>query len=205
MSYISLEASIAVGKSTLLPKIAELLNMNAVPEDLAQDGGFIKALSDFNKNPDMAMDLQLTINEYRVRVAKETFIGEHIVERSMLSDLVFAKVMNDRGDISNGDYKLFMALAEIKISMLPPAMVVYLHCDPQVAYRRMKGRNRPEESNNTVEYLMELEYAHEDLLPDLCEKFGIPMLRLDYTNFMDPQQVVDSINVMRKLIYAKRK
>ena len=139
MSYISLEANISVGKSTLLPKIAELLNMNPIPEDLTKDGEFLKALAEFNEDPDKAIDLQLTINEYRVRVATGTFIGEHLVERSMMSDMIFAKVMNDRGDISNGDFRLFMAIAETKLSVLPPEMVVYLYCDPVVAYRRMKG------------------------------------------------------------------
>ena len=199
MSYISLEANISVGKSTLLPKLAKELDMNHIPEDLGADGDFIKALAEFNEDPDKAIDLQITINEYRVKVAKETFIGEHIVERSMLSDLVFAKVMNDRGDISNGDYKLFTALAEVKISMLPPEMVVYLYCDPVVAYRRMKDRNRPEESNNTLEYLMELGYAHDDMLPDLCDKFDIPLLRLDYTHFMNPKDVSHAIKTMRRL------
>ena len=203
MSYISLEASIAVGKSTLLPKIAKELNMNPIPEDLAYDGEFLKALDKFNKDPDYAMDLQLTINDYRVKVAKETLIGEHIVERSMLSDMVFTKVMHDRGDINHGDYKLFMALAEVKLSMLPPEMAVYLHCDPQVAYRRMKARNRPEESNNQVEYMMELEYAHEDMLPDLCEKFSIPLVRLDYTHFMDEKLVADAIRTMRRAIHVE--
>ena len=202
MSYISLEANISVGKSTLLPKIAELLNMNPIPEDLTKDGEFLKALAEFNEDPDKAIDLQLTINEYRVRVATGTFIGEHLVERSMMSDMIFAKVMNDRGDISNGDYKLFMALAEVKISVLPPEMVVYLYCDPVVAYRRMKDRNRPEESNNTLEYLMELGYAHDDMLPDLCDKFDIPLLRLDYTHFMDPKDVAHAIKTMRRLSYA---
>ena len=78
-------------------------------------------------------------------------------------------------------------------------MVVYLYCDPVVAYRRMKDRNRPEESNNTLEYLMELGYAHDDMLPDLCDKFDIPLLRLDYTHFMNPKDVSHAINTMRRL------
>ena len=202
MSYISLEASIAVGKSTLLPKLAMELEMNPIEEDLSKDGEFLKALAAFNEDPTKAIDLQLTINSYRVKVVKDTFIDYHIVERSMLSDLVFAKVMRDRGDMSHGDYKLFIALAESKLEMLPPEIVVHLACDPLVAFNRMKGRGRPEESNNTLEYMIQLECAHEDILPDLCEKFKIPMLRLDYTNFMPAEDVATAIRTMRRVIYV---
>ena len=100
MSYISLEANIGVGKSTLLPLLAKELDVNHVEEDLSEDSSFLKALGEYNKDSSTAIDLQLTINKYRVKVAKETLMGVHLVERSMLSDLVFAKVMCDMGDIS---------------------------------------------------------------------------------------------------------
>lgn len=203
MSYISLEANISVGKSTLLPKLAKILELNPIPEDLCEDGEFLKSLGEYNKDHSKAIDLQLSINNYRVRVAKDTFLGQHLVERSMLSDMVFTRVMRDRGDISHGDYKLFMALAEVKLSMMPPEIAVHLYCDPVVAFERMKLRSRAEESENTLEYLTALEDAHGDMLIDLCEKFDIPFLRLDYTDFLEPQVVADAIKTMRRILYVK--
>ena len=203
MSYISLEANISVGKSTLLPQLGIELEITPLEEDLSSDGAFLTALGNYNENPDLALDLQLTINAYRVKVAKQTLMGEFLVERSMLSDMVFARVMNQRGDISNGDYKLFMTLSEHSLTLFPPEIVVHLACDPEVAYSRMLGRGRPEESNNNLEYMTQLEAAHEDMLPDLCDKLNLPLVRLDYTNFMKPERVAAAINRMRRLINVK--
>jgi deoxyadenosine/deoxycytidine kinase len=81
---------------------------------------------------------------------------------------------------------------------------VYLACDPEVSFKRMSERGRPEESNNTLEYITQLEDAHEDMLPDLCEKFDIPFLRLDYTHFMRPGEVAESILTIKRLTNARQ-
>ena len=202
MSYISLEANISVGKSTLLPELARELGIPAIQEDLGANSSFLKALGEFNADPTMAINLQLTINEYREQVAISTLMDCHLVERSMLSDIVFTKVMNDRGEITNGDFRLFMAVAEPRLIRFPPAIVVQLACDPYTSFNRMQQRNRPEESNNTLEYITQLEDAHEDLLPNLCDEYEIPLIRIEYTNFKDPKDVAEAIDIIRRMIYV---
>ena len=200
MSYISLEANISVGKSTLIPSLAKELGIPAIEEDLGANSNFLKALGEFNADPTKAINLQLTINEYREQVAISTLMDCHLVERSMLSDIVFTKVMNDRGEITNGDFRLFMAVAEPRLIRFPPVIAVQLSCDPEVSFNRMQQRNRPEESNNTLEYLTQLETAHEDLLPNLCDEYNIPLVRIDYTNFKPAEYVAESINTIRRMI-----
>ena len=204
MSYISLEANIGVGKSTLLPLVAEELRLLPVEENLGSDGAFLVALGNYNENPSLALELQLTINDYRREVARFTLFDQHIVERSMLSDMVFTKVMHDRGDISLGDYKLFMATANNRLSVFKPRIAVQLMCDPDVAFNRMKGRARAEESNNDLEYITQLENAHLDMLPDLCWNFSIPLIQIEYTNYGDPKEIAHSINAVRNTINANK-
>ena len=177
--------------------------MNPVDENLENDSAFLKALGEFNKDSSKAINLQIAINEYRVGVAKTTLMGEHLLERSMLSDMVFAVVMNVRGDISNGDFKLFMTYSKSKVMMLPPQIVVYLSCTPEAAYDRMRSRNRAEESNVSIEYMSQLEEAHSFILPDLCEAMDIPMIEINYTNYGDPKDIAHSINAVRNTINAK--
>ena len=203
MSYISLEANIGVGKSTLLPLLAEELRLLPIIEDLGSDSAFLAALGNFNRDPSLALELQLTINDYRADLARKTLFDQHIVERSMLSDMVFTKVMHDRGDISLGDFKLFNATASHRLSIFKPRIAVHLECSPIEAYERMRGRNRDEESNNSYNYIEQLEFAHREMLPDLCDAFSIPLITIEYTNYGDPKDIAHSINAVRNTINAK--
>ena len=200
MSYISIEANIGVGKSTLVPLLAKELDMVHVVEDLSSEGAFLTALGNYNENADLALELQLAINDYRVGVAKNTVMGLHVVERSMMSDMVFAQVMNQRGDISNGDLRLFEAVSMAKLSLFSPEVCVYLACDPIISFERMQMRGREEESNNTLEYLTQLEDAHMDILPQLCDKLNIPLLIVGYTDFGDPVEIAHAINAIRRTL-----
>lgn len=194
--YISLEASIGVGKSTLLPKLAKELGIEAVVEDLASGSDFLEALGEFNKDKTKALQLQCTINRLRNELAKSHLVGEYLTERSMLSDIVFTKVMADSGFMSESDYKLFYSMAMENLRANPPHTVVYLACDAQVAYDRMTSRGRAEESTNDLQYMIDLEEAHEDMLVDMCAELDIPFLRLDYNNYLNCEVVADAVNRM---------
>ena len=203
MSYISIEASIGVGKSTILPSLAEELKMVPVEEDLSKEGAFLASLKKYNENRSSAIELQTTINNYRNALAKDKLFGQHLFERSMMSDIVFAKVMMDRGEISRGDYKLFKSLAEVRLALNPPEIAVFLSCDPKVAFKRMKDRGRPEESSNKLDYMIQLEEAHEDMLVDISNKIGVPLIRIDYTDFVSAESVANSIRILQEIMHAK--
>ncbi len=197
--YISIEASIGVGKSTLLPKLADELGLTPVQEDLSEGSDFLAALDAFNKDKTKAIDLQLTINKWRNKLAKNHMVGEYLTERSMLSDIVFAHVMVDSGYLTRGDFNLFQALAMSNVEKNPPEVVVYLACDPLVAYERMMERARPEEDKVDLQYLVDLEEAHEDLLVDFCDTLNIPFVRIDYTHFGDAAVIAEAVNRMQFL------
>ena len=197
--YISLEASIGVGKSTLLPMLAEELGITAVEEDLTSGSEFLEALDKFNKDKSKALNLQVTLNKIRNRLAKSHLVGEYLTERSMLSDIVFTKVMADSGFMPKSDYRLFYSMAMENLRNNPPETVVFLACDAQVAYDRMMSRGRSEESNNDLQYMIDLEEAHEDMLVEMCSDLDIPFIRLDYNSFVDPKIVANSINRMQFL------
>ena len=49
-------------------------------------------------------------------------------------------------------------------------LIVYLRTSPEVAYQRMRSRNRAEESGAPFSYLQHLHEAYEDWL--IRQKFG---------------------------------
>ena len=192
--YISLEASIGVGKSTLLPSLAQELGMIPVEENLAEGSEFLTALGEFNKDKSKALKLQITINKMRNKLAKTHLIGEHLVERSMFSDIVFTKVMYDAGYMTLGEFNLFYAMAMENVKTNPPEVVIHLACDAHIAYDRMRSRGREEEDKNSLQYMIDLEDAHEDMLVDMCAELDIPLIRIDYNHFVEAREVAESVH-----------
>ena len=192
--YISLEASIGVGKSTLLPSLAKELGITPVEEDLASGGEFLTALGKFNEDKTQAFQLQITINKLRNELAKTHMIGEYLTERSMFSDIVFTKVMYNSGFMTQNEYNLFYSMAIANVQMNPPSVVVHLACEPKVAFARMVSRARSEETTNDLQYMIDLENAHEDMLVEMCADLDIPFVRIDYNHFVDAKIVADAIN-----------
>ena len=50
--------------------------------------------------------------------------------------------------------------------------IVYLRSDPNIAYKRMKKRGRIEEENTTIEYINEINDAHEEWLGEKSNIFS---------------------------------
>tara|TARA_B110000285_G_scaffold116746_1_gene132305 strand:- start:357 stop:965 length:609 start_codon:yes stop_codon:yes gene_type:complete len=194
--YISLEASIGVGKSTLLPHLAKELGVTPVEEDLVTGSDFLTALGAFNEDKTKSFQLQITINKIRNKLAKSHMIGEYLTERSMLSDIVFTEVMHNSGFMTKNEFQLFQAMATANVMLNPPAVCVHLACDAQVAYDRMASRGRSEESTNDLQYMIDLEAMHENRLVEMCAGLDIPFIRIDYNNFVDAKVVADAINRM---------
>jgi deoxyadenosine/deoxycytidine kinase len=91
----------------------------------------------------------------------------NIVERSIISDhYIFAKKLKEEGRMNLIEWKVYEAWYKWlsgAFDVLPDAMI-YLRCSPEIAYERVKKRNRPEESSITLEYLQSLHQYHEELL-----------------------------------------
>ena len=58
---------------------------------------------------------------------------------------------------------------------------IYLRCQPEVSYQRLKNRNRNEEKEVPLEYLKELHQRHEDWLTSSGENIVIDG-ELDFKN-----------------------
>jgi len=176
---ISIEANIGAGKSTLLRELKNRFpaTIHVIGEPLDEWQTMIDE-SKGNKNilelfyndiPEYSFSFQKNALKTRIeknnREKQETKVN--IVERSIISDhYIFAKKLKDEGKMNliewqvyEGWYKWLSGAFDV----LPDAMI-YLRCSPEIAYERVRKRNRPEEESITLEYLQSLHQYHEELL-----------------------------------------
>jgi len=176
---ISIEANIGAGKSTLLQKLKKrfptTIHVIGEPLDewqtmIDETKGNMNILELFYKDiPEYSFSFQM--NALKTRIEKNNRekkkIKVNIVERSIISDhYIFAKKLKDEGKMNLIEWQVYEGwykwLSEA-FNVLPDAMI-YLRCSPEIAYERVKKRNRSEEASITLEYLKSLHQYHEELL-----------------------------------------
>ena len=91
----------------------------------------------------------------------------NLTERSILSDHhIFAQMLYDDGKMNEIEWKLYQnwfGWLSDKFNAKPDA-IIYLRCDPQIAYERVKKRARSEEDTISLEYLTRLSEYHDKWL-----------------------------------------
>ncbi|AKS26469.1 putative deoxynucleoside kinase [Diachasmimorpha longicaudata entomopoxvirus] len=105
-----------------------------------------------------------------------------IMERSVYSTQVFAKILNKAGMLSNVEHTVLSQWNQI--SEAPVNLFIYLRSTPEVVFERIKKRNRVEESSITLEYLKQVHQGHEDWMQNLIES-GTYVLILDADQSLD--------------------
>lgn len=176
---ISIEGNIGVGKSTLINIFSQLLKNNCEiiyePVDLwltITDGekNILQLFYDDKKKWAFVFQMiaGLSIIENITKILKKTTNKYIFLDRSFLTTkYTFEKMLYDSGDlneIEHTTYKLLCSHYENNIYKDYKHIHIYLKCDPEVSFERIKKRNRTEESNITLEYLTELSKYHDEWL-----------------------------------------
>ncbi len=188
---VSIEAGIGVGKSTILAILLKRYGdkFNIIFEPLQE---WLENYSDGKTNilNMFYSDIQrwgytFQMNAFMTRIQKiknERVSGKiNLTERSILSDYrIFARKL----------YEDWFKWLSYEFNSVPKK-IIYLRCDPEVAFQRIHKRNRCEESGIAFEYIEKLHKYHDDWL--LNEK-EIPVLVIDVSsNFEDDDTKINEI------------
>lgn len=174
---VSIEANIGAGKSTFLKEFGSRWpkTFNIIYEPLEE---WQEKYADVDNNilgifyGDIERwSYTFQTNAFITRIQKYELEKKddkiNLMERSVYSDnKIFAQMLRDDGKINDIEWKLygnwFNWLNE-KFSAKPES-IIYLRCDPEIAYKRVKKRQRNEEENITLDYLKRLHKYHDDWL-----------------------------------------
>ncbi|PWJ44427.1 deoxynucleoside kinase [Sediminitomix flava] len=196
MKLIAVEANIGVGKSTLLPKLADEIGFTPIKEDV-DDPMFTKLLKDFTDNPhdtEKRLTFQKYITETRAKLLNNIPEGNYLIERSLFSDLIFSQVNMLGMERPDGKYLSYYYDIIDALKDYPQVdAIVYLQADPKVSYERLLRRGRNAEAGTPFEYILDLHNYHEAALPQICRTYNTPLIRIDWNNFGSARDIADRL------------
>jgi len=169
---IWVEGIIASGKTTFAREVSKRLGFRLLEEPVDNN----EYLDAFYKDPKKyALQLQLHMMRNRYVMKQESSFGAargvekgYILDRCMPGDRVFARMHWRMGNIDDLGYRLYESWYDTMARHYnPPTALIYLNCQPETAYARMKERDRSCENAVTLEYLQELKAGYEELLLEL--------------------------------------
>ena len=163
---IHIEGNIGCGKSTLLSKISDFPNSEVIYEPV--DEWRKSGLLDLFYTDMKRWSFLFQINCLRTRlqaINTKQFAQVRIVERSIDSDMIFASLCHEDGNMTDEEFETYKKFHQWQRTQTEtPDIIVYLRASPEICAQRINKRGRDEESDIPIEYLKRLHEKHENWL-----------------------------------------
>lgn len=183
---------IGVGKSTLTKDLADKLDATPYYEPV-ESNEYLDLFYEDKAKYGFPMQVYLLNHRFRQHQQMVWCTDNVVQDRSIYEDVIFAKMLKESGDMSELDFETYRSLYLNMTNFLHrPDLVVYLDTDPEIALERINRRGRECESGMSLEYLESLKKGYEEWLLDVEPR--IPVLRLNWNEFRDTEDVIKMIN-----------
>lgn len=172
-----IEGNIGSGKSTFLKRLGEKIPNSQIILEPVEEWQNIKDENGKNVLDYFYTDMKRWCYLFQsmafiTRFNKMKLIDntkEYIfIERSIFSDRrIFAENCYQQGLMSEIEWKTYLNWHDTMKNLITHKMnFIYLKCDSEISFQRLKERNRDEENKVTLEYLKDLEKRHNEWLED---------------------------------------
>lgn len=192
-----------VGKTSLVRIISEEFNFSPFNEMFDDENRLLHKF--FYDRPKWAFPMQtnfLTNRFKQYRKAMQT--GHAVMDRSIYSDRIFARMYLEYGYLSYEEYDVYNNLLNALLEQVePPKLLVYLRVNTDEAIRRIHRRGRPDELEVEREYWDHLNRFYERNYEnfDLGKLLVLQVDDLDYVHRPeDRQYMVDQIRKAHQTI-----
>ncbi len=196
---IAVEGNIGVGKSTLLPRLQQILSGGApwdvMSERVDEDPEFKNLLKAFYDDPNKQVQLQSWITHRRLREfrALQGNPTNYIFERSFMGELVFCHANLVRHEKPEGPYIRFFYDVVAALKECRYDAVIYLKAAPDTCFSRIKFRARDAENTIPFEYVQYLNACYEAHLPETARAHDIPLVTVDWDKFGSAEDVAERL------------
>ena len=176
---ISIEGNIGTGKTTFSKILQKKLkNCTIVPEPLEiwksiTDSYGENILQKYYNDPlRWSFSFQILVSITKMINIEETIrksLFKYIfLDRSLESDInIFEKMLYEQGKINKLEHLIYELLSYFYKKYVKKDFKhfhIYLKCNPEISFQRIKKRNRIEENNITMDYLKDINKYHDDWL-----------------------------------------
>ena len=158
---IEIMGVVGAGKSTLSKLLSSRENLPLFPEPVESN----PYLTEYYKEPEKyAFNMQLFLLHSRFRQALEAEkLPQCVMDASIRVNDIFSYLQFKTGIMNSIDYQVYSDISNTYKSMLmPPDLVVYLQCSPQVSVNRIMKRNRTSELVAPLQYWYQLNQVYEE-------------------------------------------
>lgn len=194
---IVVDGVVGVGKSTLMNILAER-GLTAFEEPVVDNPILEKFYYDRAR---YAFPLQVFFLNKRFKHIKEAAAeGNCVLDRSIYGDVIFAKMLCDKGEMTKEEFDLYKELLENMLEHIKaPKLMVYLEVSVDEAMRRIKKRGRDYEQVVERAYWEELNHEYKTYF----DAYDIsPIIRINVDG-LDFENVEEDRNKILRLIDEK--
>ncbi|HQA49423.1 MAG TPA: deoxynucleoside kinase [Syntrophomonadaceae bacterium] len=185
-----------VGKTSLVKIISEEFNLEPFNEMFDDENRLLHKF--FYDRPKWAFPMQTNFLTNRFKqYCKAMKIGQAVMDRSIYSDRIFARMYLEYGYLSQEEYDVYNNLLNALLEHVsPPKLMIYLRVSTDEAIRRIHRRGRPDEIEVEREYWDYLNQFYEKNYQDfnLGKLLVLQVDGLDYVHRPeDRQYIMDKI------------
>ena len=146
-----------------------------------------------------AFPLQVFFLNKRFEMCKKSLeYGSSVMDRSIIEDTIFAKMLRDSGDMDPYEYQIYRELFNNMMEhVVQPDLMVYLKVQPEEAVRRIRKRGREYEVKNDTDYWYTLSQNYNEFFYDYnwSKLLIIDCDDLDFVNNQNDQDyILDQID-----------
>lgn len=196
MNFV-IEGTVGCGKTTFATFLSEKLNIKLYEELLSKDTNILldKFYADQSR---WSFALQVHFLNERFRMIKEiNRMGNGISDRSIYGDSIFAKLLNENGNMTNEEYNTYHTLLNNMLEHVnPPDLMIYLKCSTPVAIGRINKRNRGIETDVPFSYWDGLNKKYNEWYNNYSasKKMCIEVDNFDVFNETQRDEIFNKIN-----------
>ena len=205
--HVAVEGAVAVGKSTLLPKLHEIFLANNIEIDLVPepgdrwvdwkgtnpDDGSWNLLELMYQHPEEnASRFQMAAAISKIQSLNDSPGPAKLVERTLLcQQKVFIPLLIKNGYLSELDQSILEQFFQMTRGMtgLKADVIIYLRTSPEIAMTRIQSRGRTGESNIQLEYLTALHELYDDWLIYNREESNVVVVDIDDFDKVSPENI----------------
>lgn len=197
---IVIDAVVGAGKTVYVEMLSKEMNIPCFHEPV-QDNPILDRF--YHDRKRYSFPIQIFFLNRRFRMLKQAAeLGKPtLMDRSIYGDMIFAKLLYEKGDMDKDEYNLYH---DLLINMLDhveaPKLMIYLKIDTDSAIERIKKRGRDYEQIVEREYWEKLNREYENYF---AEYNLSPLLIIDAAKYDIIQNTEDKkevFNIIRQKI-----
>lgn len=194
-AVIVIDGIIGAGKTTLLKQVVPYLESKGYrittvkePVQKWKDSGRLEQFyQDTNRR---SYQFQTVAFHDRIKEFKDQYAANKdttdifILERSIFTDVLFAKMLLESGSMDTTEFEDYTNLWQMWQELLPlkPTLFIYLKPDVEVCMQRLRKRNRSEEVGVDETYQRKLAEKHDEFFANKAitiDNSQVPVLTLN--------------------------